>query len=96
MVWRRQVSTQPEKVLAFFEELTQRCLKNDCGFWAIVKVCGFNDWLLEMLKNFRCQRILLVQPEQTDRRKTDRRDAAKLGEQLFVSPSISILTLRRY
>ncbi|MEL7500750.1 MAG: IS110 family transposase, partial [Planctomycetota bacterium] len=83
-VLRRQVSTQPEKVIEFFEALTRRCTEHDCGFWAIVEVCGFNDWLLEMLKNFRCQRIVLVQPEETDRRKTDRRDAAKLSEQLWL------------
>ena len=84
VVLRRQVSTRPEKLLEFFEALTKRCLENDCGFWAIVEVCGFNDWLLEMLKNFRCDRILLVQPEETDRRKTDRRDAAKLSEPLWL------------
>ena len=81
---RQQVSTKPDKVLGFFERLTKRCAEHDCGFWAIVEVCGFNDWLLEMLKNFRCQQILLVQPEETDRRKTDRRDAAKLSEQLWL------------
>ena len=71
-------------MLAFFSDITRRCAAADCGFWAIVEVCGFNDWLLEMLKNFRCARIVLVQPEETDRRKTDRRDAAKLSEQLWL------------
>ena len=80
VVLRRQVSTQPDKVLEFFEQLTRRCAEHGCGFWAVVEVCGFNGWLLEMLKNFRCERIVLVQPEDTDRRKTDRRDAAKLSE----------------
>ena len=84
VVLRRQVSTRPDKVLEFFEQLTRRCTDTGCGFWAIVEVCGFNDWLLEMLKNFRCDRIVLVQPEETDRRKTDRRDAAKLSEQLWL------------
>ncbi len=84
VVLRRQVSTQPDKVLEFFEQLTRRCAEHGCGFWAVVEVCGFNDWLLEMLKNFRCERIVLVQPEDTDRRKTDRRDAAKLSEQLWL------------
>ena len=37
-----------------------------------------------MLKNFRCQRIVLVQPEESGRRKTNRRDAAKLSEQLWL------------
>ena len=67
VVLRRQVSTRPEKVLEFFERITQRCIDHDCGFWAVIEVCGFNDWLLEMLKNFRCDRIVLVQPEGSDR-----------------------------
>ena len=83
-VLRRQVSTQPDKVLAFFEQLTARCAKEGFGFWAIVEVCGFNDWLLEMLKHFRCERIVLVQPQDSSRRKTDRRDAAKLSEMLWM------------
>ena len=49
VVLKRQVSTRPEKVLEFFEQLTARCVKEGCGFWAIVEVCGFNDWLIEML-----------------------------------------------
>ena len=86
VVLRRQVSTKPAKLLKFFEQLTARCAQANCGFWAIVEVCGFNDWLIEMLKNFRCQRILLVQPETSGsgrRQKTDRRDAAKLSELLW-------------
>ncbi len=84
VVQRKQVSTKPGKALEFFEQLTRRCTDSGCGFWAIVEVCGFNDWLLEMLKNFRCDRIVLVQPEESGRRKTDRRDAAKLSEQLWL------------
>ena len=84
VVLRRQVSTRPEKVLAFFEGITLRCIEHDCGFWAIVEVCGFNDWLIEMLRNFRCSRVALVQPEESSRRKTDRRDAAKLSEMLWM------------
>jgi len=84
VVLRRQVSTEPERVLSFFEDITRRCAEADCNFWAMVEVCGFNDWLLEMLKNFRCDRIVLVQPEDSDRRKTDRRDAAMLSEQLWL------------
>jgi transposase len=84
VVLRRQVSTRPAKVLEFFERLTARCAKDGCGFWAVVEVCGFNDWLLEMLKNFRCQKIILVQPENSDKRKTDRRDAAALSELLWL------------
>ncbi len=86
VVLRRQVSTRPEKVLAFFEKLTARCAARGGTFWATVEVCGFNDWLIEMLKNFRCGRIVLVQPETRGKgrfKKTDRRDAAKLSEQLW-------------
>ena len=87
VVLRKQVSTKPPKIIQFFEQLTARCAQNNCWFWAIVEVCGFNDWLIEMLKNFRCQRILLVQPETScsgRRQKTDRRDAAKLSELLWM------------
>jgi len=84
---RRQVSTKPEKVTRFFADLTAKCAEQQTGFWAIVEVCGFNDWLIEMLKNFRCARIVLVQPEESGggkRKKTDRRDAAKLSELLWL------------
>ena len=84
VVIRKQVSTKPEKVLQFFESITRLCAQNNCGFWAIVEVCGFNDWLLEMLKNFRCEKIVLVQPKDSSRKKTDRRDAAKLSEELWL------------
>lgn len=62
-ILKRQVSTKPEKVMRFFEQLTERCLREDCQFWAIVEACSFNDWLIEMLKNFHCARIVLVQPD---------------------------------
>ena len=84
VVLRRQVSTRPEKAIQFFEQLTARCAENGTGFWAVIEVCGFNDWLIEMLKNFRCEKILLVQPEDSDRRKTDKRDAAALSELLWL------------
>jgi transposase len=84
VVLRRQVSTRPAKVLEFFEDVTARCAKAGSGFWAVLEVCGFNDWLIKMLKDFRCQKILLVQPEDSDKRKTDRRDAALLSELLWL------------
>jgi transposase len=71
-------------VLEFFELITAMCAQSNCGFWAIVEVCGFNDWLIEMLRNFRCDRIVLIQPQDSSRRKTDRRDAAKLSEDLWL------------
>lgn len=84
VVLRKQVSTRPEKVTQFFEELTLLCIQSGCSFWAIVEVCGFGDWLIEMLKNFQCQRIVVVQPEENGKCKTDRRDAAKLSEELWL------------
>ena len=38
----RQVSTQPEKINAFFQQLTRECLHVNESFIAILEVCGFN------------------------------------------------------
>ena len=43
---KRQVSTQWEKVRAFFEEVRTRSGGEE-GFVVILEVCGFNDWLLK-------------------------------------------------
>jgi hypothetical protein len=48
----------------------------------VLEVCGFNDWLIRMLKVYRCERVVLIQP---DERKTDRRDAAALSELLWAN-----------
>ena len=45
-VLRRQVSTRPEKIEAFFQQLTEM----DNQFMAILEVCGFNDWLIERVR----------------------------------------------
>jgi transposase len=81
----RQVSTQPEKVNAFFEHLTRECLQSDESFIAVLEVCGFNDWLIRMLRDYRCHKVILIQPDVRKRRKTDRRDAAALSELLWVN-----------
>ena len=44
----RQVSTQPAKINAFFQQLTRERLRNDEQFVAVLEVCGFNDWLIRM------------------------------------------------
>lgn len=36
---------------AFFQRVTRECLGNGESFIAVVEVCGFNDWLIRMLKN---------------------------------------------
>ena len=52
---------------------------------AILEVCGFNDWLIRMLQDYRCYNVILIQPEDRQKCKTDRRDAAALSELLWVN-----------
>ena len=81
----RQVSTHPEKIQAFFQQLTRDRLQHDDEFIAVLEVCGFNDWLIRMLQDYRCHRVILIQPDDRKKRKTDRRDAAALSELLWVN-----------
>ena len=78
---RRQVSTRPEKIQTFFQQLTEM----DLDFMAILEVCGFNDWLIEELRNWNCQEIVLIHPEKPSKKKTDRRDARKLADLLWLN-----------
>jgi transposase len=80
-VLRRQVSTRPEKIVAFFQQLTEM----DSQFMAIVEVCGFNDWLIEDLRKWKCREIVLIHPEKPSKKKTDRRDAHKLADLLWLN-----------
>jgi transposase len=81
---RRQVSTRWQAVRTYFEELQARSREHG-GFVVILEVCGFNDWLLQMLQDYGAQEIVLLQPEDQQRQKTDRRDANRLGELLWVN-----------
>ena len=81
----RQVSTQPAKIHAFFQQLTRRRLAHGESFAAVLEVCGFNEWLIRMLKDYRCHKVILIQPEERKKQKTDRRDAAALSELLWVN-----------
>src|SRR4249919_3773368 len=81
----RQVSTQPEKVQAFFQQLTREWLHDGESFVAVLEVCGFNDWLIRLLHDYRCHQVILIQPDDRKRCKTDRRDAAGLSELLWVN-----------
>jgi transposase len=85
VVQSRQVSTEPEKINAFFQYLVREYLSHGESFIAVVEVCGFNDWLIRMLRDYRCHQVILIQPEERKRRKTDRRDAAALSEVLWVN-----------
>ena len=80
-VLRRQVSTRPEKIKTFFQQLTEM----DPQFIAILEVCGFNDWLVEDLQRWKCQEIVLIHPEKPSKKKTDRRDAQKLADLLWLN-----------
>jgi transposase len=81
---KRQVSTEWQRVRAFLEEIRERS-RPEGGFVAILEVCGFNDWLLKLLKEYGCRETILVQPERRSKKKTDRRDANTLGEMLWVN-----------
>ncbi len=80
---QRQVSTQWEKVRAFFADLAEKA-KPEGGFLAILEVCGMNPWLLEMLQEYGCREIVVIQPTERSKQKTDRRDAGKLAHLLWV------------
>lgn len=81
VILRRQVSTRAEKTQAFFDQL----LELDRDFMAILEVCGFNDWLIDGLRQRGCRELVLIHPEQTSKKKTDRRDANKLCELLWLN-----------
>jgi transposase len=85
VVQARQVSTEPKKINAFFQQLTRERLRSGEPFVAVLEVCGFNDWLIRMLRDYRCHKVILIQPDDRKKCKTDRRDAAALSELLWVN-----------
>jgi transposase len=84
VILRRQVSTRWDKVREFLDGL-KRDAEKAGGFIAILEVCGFHGWLVTLLKEYGCQRVVLVQPEKQSKKKTDRRDANALGELLWAN-----------
>jgi hypothetical protein len=64
VVLARQVSTKPHKINAFFASLTRDRLKNNKPFVAVLEVYGFNDWLIEILRNYRCEKVILIQAQE--------------------------------
>jgi transposase len=84
VIMRRQVSTEPKRVRAFLEGIRESS-RDQGGFAAILEVCGFNDWLLELLAEYGCQHTVLIHPDRRSKRKTDRRDADALGELLWLN-----------
>jgi len=83
MVLRRQVSTEWRRVREFFTWLGEEAGAD--GFVAILEVCGFNHWLVEMLDEYACRELVLIQPEKRSKKKTDRRDAGALCEILWLN-----------
>jgi transposase len=84
VVLRRQVSTKWDKAREFFERLRAESSAHG-GFMAIVEVCGFEDWMLKLLAEYGCVRTVLVQSKDRAKRKTDRIDASKLSEMLWLN-----------
>lgn len=80
-VLKRQVSTRPEKIKEFFDQLATM----DGEFMAILESCGFNDWLIDELRSRKCCEIVLIHPERPSKKKTDRRDARNLCDLLWLN-----------
>jgi hypothetical protein len=85
VVLRRQVSTRWSKVEEFRQQLHQAVTADD-QYVAVVEVCGFHDWLVQWLRqDERCHQVLVVQPLARSANKTDRCDANRLSELLWVN-----------
>jgi len=84
IVFRRQVSTRWEEVDRFLERLREQV--RPCGGYVVMlEVCGFNDWLVERLGHWGCRHTYVISAPDRIRQKTDRRDAAKLSELLWIN-----------
>jgi transposase len=81
---RATISTKPPAIDDFLASINDQA-KEAGGYRAIVEECGFTHWLIERLKMHECDMIVLVQPLKRQRHKTDRRDASKLAEILWVN-----------
>ncbi len=84
IVVRRQVSTQWEEVDRFLVSLHERAAGHG-GYVAVMEVCGFNGWLIKRLEQSGCKRVFVIRAPDRVRQKTDRRDAAKLSELLWIN-----------
>jgi transposase len=84
VIWQRQVKTLWPQVAAFLAEMDRRSVPAG-GYAAVMEVCGFNDWLVRRLQQHTCRRVYVVKAPDRVRQKTDRRDAAKLSELLWLN-----------
>jgi hypothetical protein len=89
---RRQVSTRGAAPTEFLRDVAGR--GDGEGYAAVLEVCGFNDWLLDLLPRCGCREIVLIQPDKKSKLKTDRRDANGLGELLWVNRQRLLAGLR--
>jgi transposase len=81
---QRQVSTRWQAVRAFLADIQERG-RQAGGWMVIVEVCGFNDWLLKLLAEYGAKEIVLLHAEGRLLQKTDRRDANRLCELLWLN-----------
>lgn len=84
VVLRRQVGTGWAEVGRFLESLLERS-RPEGGYLAVMEICGFNHWLLERLACWGCSQTYVIAAPPRLRSKTDRRDAAKLSELLWIN-----------
>jgi transposase len=84
IVQRRQVSTRWADVDRFLEGLQKRGQESG-GYVAMLEVCGFNGWLIQRLAGWGCERTYVISAPPVVRKKTDRRDAARLSELLWIN-----------
>ena len=56
----RQVSTEPDRVQAFFTQLTRDRVPAAGGFAAVLEACGFSDWLIRLLQEYRCHEVIRI------------------------------------
>ena len=81
---RRQVRTAWDQIDRFLESLQTSDLAPS-DYVAVVEVCGFNGWLVQRLEQWGCRRVFVISAPNRIRQKTDRRDAARLSELLWIN-----------
>ena len=84
IVLRQQVSTEWSSVDDFLQRSEQRTTESG-GYRAMLEVCGFEGWLIHRLIRHGCRGVHVIAPKERVRQKTDRRDAAKLSEVLWIN-----------
>ena len=70
IIQKEQISTKHDDINDFFDNLARQAGRRR-GYMAIVEVCGFNQWLLEKLKEYKCNEIVVIQPDSYSNKKRD-------------------------